>query len=76
MVFINGLPTLRGSSGTPRVQAWEARAANLPLNPPGNPGEDCLRLKFRLNEQAQLIVEGEDLRTGESLPQQMLGPVR
>lgn len=76
VVFINGLPTLRGSSGTPRVQTWETRAAKLPLNPPGNPGEDCLRLKFFLNEQAQLIVEGEDLRTGESLPQQMLGPVR
>ena len=76
VVFVNGLPTLRDNSGAPRVRPWETPATYLPLDQPGSPGQDCLRLKFSLDEQAQLVMDGEDLRSGGSLPRQVLGPVR
>ena len=37
---------------------------HLELNPLGQPGEDCLRLAFHLDDDAQLVMSGEDLRTG------------
>ena len=48
----------------------------LPLMPPGQPGEDCLKLRFHLSDQAELILEGDDLRTGAPLKRQVLGTVR
>ena len=44
--------------------------------PPGQPGEDCLKLRFHLNDKAELILEGDDLRTGAPLERQVLGTVR
>ena len=76
VVFVNGLPTLRDSSGPPVVRPWECSTIHLPLGQPGELGQDCLRLAFRLDEEAQLLMEGTDLRTGEPLPARVLGPVR
>ena len=76
VVFVNGLPTLRDSSGPPVVRPWESSTIHLPLGQPGELGQDCLRLAFRLDEEAQLLMEGTDLRTGEPLPARVLGPVR
>lgn len=76
VVFVNGLPTLRDSSGPPEVRPWEAPTIDLPLGQPGETGQDCLRLAFRLNEESQLLMEGEDLRTGAPLASRVLGPVR
>ena len=76
VVFVDGLPTLRDSQGAAQVNPWNTPIQRLPLHPPGKAGEDCLRLDFRLNDEAQLIVEGLDLRTGEALPTCVLGTVR
>ncbi|MEC9029005.1 MAG: Hsp70 family protein, partial [Cyanobacteriota bacterium] len=50
--------------------------ASLALQPPGQPGQDCLRLQFSIDDDAQLQMEGLDLRSGERLGKQKLGTVQ
>jgi len=77
VVFENGLPVLRQRpAGAPRVRAWERQPAPLPLDPPGQQGQDCLRLQFTINAQGELSLSGRDLRTNAELPPRLLGPVR
>ena len=77
VVMINGLPrVVEKNDGWDDVTRRPDTACELPLDPPGQPGEDCLKLRFHLNDQAELILEGEDLRTGESLESRPLGTVR
>jgi molecular chaperone DnaK (HSP70) len=76
VVFVNGLPTLRNTTATPQVKPLETQTVRLPLNPAGTPGEDCLKLRFRLDDDAELVMEGEDLRTGEVIEGCGLGRMR
>ena len=77
VVMVNGLPrVVEKNDGWDDVTRRPDTACELPLDPPGQPGEDCLKLRFHLNDQAELILEGEDLRTGESLESRPLGTVR
>lgn len=77
VVMVNGLPkVIEKSEGWSEVTRRPDTTCELPLNPPGQPGEDCLKLRFHLNAQAELILEGEDLRTGEQLEPRPLGTVR
>jgi hypothetical protein len=48
----------------------------LPLALPGQKGEDCLRLRFAIDAEGQLRLQGEDLRAGVPLTPRCLGPVR
>ena len=65
VVFVGGLPTVRDNSNVPdTIQPLLSKTIRLELNPLGQPGEDCLRLAFQLDDEAQLIMSGEDLRTG------------
>lgn len=77
VVMVNGLPrVIQKNDGWDDVTRRPDTACELPLNPPGQPGEDCLKLRFHINDQAELILEGEDLRTGENLEPRPLGTVR
>ena len=77
VVMVNGLPrVIEKNDGWDDVTRRPDTACELPLDPPGQPGEDCLKLRFHLNDQAELILEGEDLRSGESLEPRPLGTVR
>ena len=77
VVYVDGLPTLRRlDAGEVTHQAWSDSVVILPLDPPGQPGEDCLRLLLRIDEQAGLVAEISDLRTGEDLRSHPLGTVR
>ena len=76
VVFINGLPTLRNTTATAQVTRLETKVIRIPLNPAGTPGQDCLTLRFRLDDAADLVMEGEDLRTGEAIRSCRLGRVR
>ena len=73
---MNGIPTIKTISQEALVREWETKPVSVELIPPGNQGEDCINLKFSINEESQLIVKGLDLRTGELLEQRSLGPVR
>jgi hypothetical protein len=58
------------------VEPWPRQPAPLPLEPPGQQGADRLRLRFRVDPEGQLRLEGDDLLSGEPLSEQLLGPVR
>ena len=48
----------------------------LPLDPAGEQGEDCLRLRWSIDQEAQLQLEINDLRSGRTWSQPTLGAVR
>jgi len=74
---MQGLPVLRSAAaGDADVRAWPQQPAPLPLHPPGQQGEDRLRLRFSINAQAELELEGTDLVNGTTLPVRRLGRVR
>jgi molecular chaperone DnaK (HSP70) len=77
VVFRDGLPVLRRRpAGDPDVEAWSRQPAPLELRPPGQRGEDRLRLRFSIDGEGQLLVEGEDLGGAAPLALRRLGPVR
>jgi molecular chaperone DnaK (HSP70) len=77
VVFEGGLPVLRQRpAGEASVRSWSQQPPPLSLDPPGQPGEDCLRLAFQVDGQGQLVLEATDLRSGQRAPAQVLGPVR
>ncbi|MEC7249467.1 MAG: Hsp70 family protein, partial [Cyanobacteriota bacterium] len=77
VVMVDGLPqVLETSESWTNVNRRDGITCELPLVPPGQPGEDCLKLRFHLNDKAELILEGDDLRTGAPLERQVLGTVR
>ena len=77
VIEVDGLPVLQDTAaGELEHRPWSREPALLPLNPPAQAGEDCLRLRFRIDDAAALQAEITDLRTGATLPQQTLGSVR
>ena len=53
MVFIDGLPTLQEqTAGEVSHQPWPAIELVLPLDPAGEQGEDCLRLRWSIDQEA------------------------
>ena len=77
VVMVDGLPrVVETSDSWTDIIRRDGITCELPLMPPGQPGEDCLKLRFHLSDQAELILEGDDLRTGAPLERQVLGTVR
>ncbi|WAS05064.1 Hsp70 family protein [Gloeomargaritales cyanobacterium VI4D9] len=63
--FHNGRLVLRPQPlTTPQVQMLKERLL-LPLDPPGQPGQDRLHLAFTVNRQRQLCLTARDLLTGQ-----------
>ena len=77
VVFVDGLPTLQDqSAGEISHQPWPREALVLPLEPAGASGEDCLRLRWSIDADAQLRLEVKDLRSGQAWSHASLGAVR
>ena len=77
VVFEAGLPVLRArTAGEPEVTPWRPAPEPLPLTEPGQGGIDCLRLRFRIDADGQLLLAAQDLASGTNLPERCLGPVR
>ena len=77
VVFIDGLPTLQEqAAGEVSHQPWPGEALVLPLEPAGEQGEDCLRLRWSIDAEAQLQLQINDLRSGQTWSHPMLGAVR
>jgi molecular chaperone DnaK (HSP70) len=75
VVFEAGLPVLRGRpAGEARVEPWSAAPTLVPLAPPGRRGVDRLRLRFGIDAEGTLVVEGDDLEV--EAPEGRLGPLR
>jgi len=76
VVFIDGLPTLRQNpAGDARVVPWSGPTVEIPLSGEVQEGRDRLKLRFSINADQQLTMEGEDLATNTPLPPQNLGIV-
>ena len=77
VVFIDGLPTLQEqTAGEVSHQPWPGIELVLPLDPAGEQGQDCLRLRWSIDQEAQLQLEINDLRSGRTWSQPTLGAVR
>lgn len=80
VVFEKGLPVLRSRpAGEARVEPWSAAPRLLALATAGRQGEDRLRLRFSIDADGMLVVEGEDLEMEGSaglFGPFHLGPVR
>ena len=75
--FCRCLPTLHEqSAGEISHQPWPSDALVLPLEPAGQEGEDCLRLQWSIDAEAQLQLEINDLRSGQTWSHPTLGAVR
>ena len=61
-----------GDGGT-TVVPWPGPALRLALQQPGRDGDDRLRLRFRIDDDRQLWVEGEELPDGPAIPARRLG---
>ena len=74
------LPVLRSRpAGEAAVRPWSTPPLVLPLASPGRRGEDRLRLRFAIDSEGALVLEGEDLALddpGGRLESRRLGPVR
>ena len=74
--YIDGIPTINSDPVEPIIKAWDNSKISIPLTEPGQPGEDCLKLKFSVNNDCQLIMEGIDLRDDKKITQRILGSIR
>ncbi len=75
VVYINGIPTVKSSSKATDLAVINGDPINISLNPPTQPGEDCIRLNFSINEKAKLKMIGIDLRTGQEIETKYLTTV-
>ena len=77
VVLVDGLPVLRRrAAGAAAVTPWAQQPGALPLEPAGQPGNDRLELRFSIDAQGLLSVEGTDLLSQQPLPARCLGRVR
>jgi molecular chaperone DnaK (HSP70) len=80
VVFEAGLPVLRERpAGAAPVRPWSTPPVVIPLDGPGRRGVDRLRLRFRIDAEAQLLVETRDLEAADAADGgvlRRLGPVR
>jgi hypothetical protein len=77
VVFAGGLPQLRPrQAGQARVVPWPVQPEPIRLEPPGQPGQDRLRLAFAINNSGELTVSIHDLLRGVSQAPRVLGAVR
>ena len=77
IIYINGLPTLKTIESKDKIKKINNNAIiTIPLDPPGEIGQDCIKLNFDINENCQLKVEGIDLRNRKIITSQSLGEIR
>ena len=76
VVFVDGLPVLRSqAAGEASVRPWSQAALQIPLPAGAREGQDCLRLRFGVDAERQLWLEGFDLVGEQQLSRQILGIV-
>ena len=76
IVYINGLPTLKTIESTNKIERLNNNNISIPLDPPGEIGQDCIKILFNINDNCQLEVEGIDLRNNNKITNQNLGNIR
>ena len=76
IIYINGVPVIKESSTETKVIPWSELPIHIELNPPGNAGEDCVKLNFTIDNDSHLIMQGVDIRSKEIIQKRYLGSIR
>ncbi len=76
IIYINGLPTLTTIESKDKIKKINNTVISIPLDPPGEIDQDCIKLIFNINDNCQLEVEGLDLRNNNKIASQNLGKIR
>ena len=76
IIYINGLPTLKTIESKDKIKKITNTIISIPVDPPGEIGQDCIKLIFNINDNCQLEVEGVDLRNNKEITKQNLGEIR
>ena len=75
-IYTNGLPTLKTIESKDKIKKITNTIISIPVDPPGEIGQDCIKLIFNINDNCQLEVEGVDLRNNKEITKQNLGEIR
>ncbi len=76
ILFINGLPTIKEIEVDNVIRKLNNKIISIPLDPPGDIGKDCIKLRFIINELCEVEIEGIDLRNDNLITTKNLGSVR
>ena len=76
IIYTNGLPTLKTIESKDKIKKITNTIISIPVDPPGEIGQDCIKLIFNINDNCQLEVEGVDLRNNKEITKQKLGEIR
>ena len=76
IIYTNGLPTLKTIESKDKIKKITNTIISIPVDPPGEIGQDCIKLIFNINDNCQLGVEGVDLRNNKEITKQNLGEIR
>ena len=76
IIYTNGLPTLTTIESKDKIKKITNTIISIPVDPPGEIGQDCIKLIFNINDNCQLEVEGVDLRNNKEITKQNLGEIR
>tara|TARA_B100000579_G_scaffold390190_1_gene364506 strand:+ start:225 stop:1853 length:1629 start_codon:yes stop_codon:yes gene_type:complete len=76
IIYTNGLPTLKKIESKDKIKKLNNTIISIPLDPPGEIGQDCIQLCFNINNKSELEVEGIDLRNNNEIKIQNLGEIR
>ncbi len=76
IIYTNGLPTLKTIESKDKIKNITNTVISIPVDPPGEIGQDCIKLIFNINDNCQLEVEGVDLRNNKEITKQNLGEIR
>ena len=76
IIYTNGLPTLTTIESKDIIKKINNTIISIPVDPPGEIGQDCIKLIFNINDNCQLEVEGIDLRNNKEITKQNLGEIR
>jgi len=78
IIYKNGIPVVQDNDqgSFPKVVPWKSDPVMIKLDQPGEPGLDCLKLRFSINKSCQLHVEGFDLRSNNMVIRKTIGSMR
>ena len=74
--YVKGIPVIKDEKSQTKIIPWVSQPISIELNPPGQSGQDCLKLKFSINDKCQLVVKSIDIRSGEEGLKKELGSLR
>ena len=76
IIYVNGMPTIKSGAIKPKTKPIVNSITSIPLSDKAQPGEDCLKLNFSLDNTCQLIVQGIDLKNNQEIEPKVICSVR